>query len=57
MTDNSAYGAAGTSQSNAGGHDQPHAEEDKRSNTGEGGDATVNIDMTSNTAYSSTSFN
>ena len=57
MTDNSAYGAAGTSQSNAGGHDQPHAEEDNRSNTREGGGATVNFDMTSNTVYSSTRFN
>ena len=56
MTDNSAYRAAST-QSSDRAHDQPSAEEDKRSDTGRGGDATMNFDMTSNTAYSSSRFN
>lgn len=57
MTDNSAYRAAST-QSSGRANDQPSAEEDKRSaDTEGGGDATVNFDMTSNTAYSSTRFN
>ena len=50
MTDNSAYRVAGTQ--NSGG---ARPTEEKRSENG--GDATVNFDMTSNTAYSSTSYN
>ena len=57
MTGNSAYRAAGI-QCSGGAHDQPSvAGEDKRSDTGRGGDATVNFDMTNNTAYSSSTFN
>ena len=50
MTDNSAYRVAGTQSS---GGAQPT--EEKRS--GNCGDATVNFDMISNTAYSTTSYN
>ena len=49
MTDNSAYRVASMQSSGA----QPA--EEKRSENG--GDATVNFDMTSNTAYSTTSYN
>ena len=49
MTDNSAYRVAGT-QSSA----SVHAEEKMSDN---GGNAMVNFDMSSNTAYSSTSYN
>ena len=57
MTDNSAYRAAST-QSSGRANDQPSAEEDKGSvDTEGGGDVTMNFDMTSNTAYSSTRFN
>ena len=49
MTDNSAYRVAGT-QSSA----SVHAEEKTSDN---GGNATMNFDITINTAYSSTSYN
>ena len=49
MTDNSAYRVAGT-QSSA----SVHAEEKMSDN---GGNAAVNFDITTNTAYSSTSYN
>ena len=52
MTDNSAYRVAGTQSS---GGAQPT--EENRSRSGNCGDATVNFDMTSNTAYSTTSYN
>ena len=73
MTENSAYRAAGTQSSsndNAGApptEDKPVSEasssvgtatvKEKGSDTDGGGGATVNFDMTSNTAYSATSYN
>ena len=50
MTDNSAYRVASTQSSGA------PAEVKTSDNLGGGADAAVNFDMTSNTAYSSTSY-
>lgn len=51
MTDNSAY------RSNISGSSRPTGAEEETADNGGSGDATVNFDMTGNTAYSSTSFN
>ena len=69
MTDNSAYRATGTQSSNvcAGApstEDKPASAaadsgtaKERRSGSDGGGDAAANFDMTSNTAYSTTSYN